>query len=338
MCAKLSKKSLVKRILVVSMTNIGDVVLSLPVIDILRQDFPGAPIDVVVGKKAVSLFADNPYMGIKVYDKDAPLREKYAWFLDLYRARYDVVVDLRRTLLGWLLRPKYATPVFLVRAKGGPAFGVVSSLKSASQHKKDMHLNRLRQIYNFDTPVYKQFAVVTTREDEQFFESQLAPALQGRSFVVIAPGAADTAKRWYPEGFAAVADHLSTTYKVVFVGDTQDAVLIEAIQKMMTTTAVSLAGQTHLRQLAFILKKSSWVLCHDSGIMHLACYLDVPVLVLWGPTDVSRYAPWGGKTSVIVRRNEKCVRCGKPQSDLAHNCMSLIEVEDVFNAVGKIQL
>ena len=85
----------------------------VPVIDILRQDFPGAQIDVVVGKKAVSLFADNPHMGIKVYDKDAPLREKYAWFLDLYRARYDVVVDLRRTLLGWLLRPKYATPVFL---------------------------------------------------------------------------------------------------------------------------------------------------------------------------------------------------------------------------------
>ena len=324
MCAKLSKKSSVKSILVVSMTNIGDVVLSAPVIDILRRDFPGAHIDVVVGKKAVSLFTDNPHVGIKVYDKGAPFREKYAWFLDLYRTRYDVVVDLRRTLLGWLLRPKYATPVLF--------------LKSAPQHKKDIHLNRLRQIYNFDTPVRKQFAIVTTQEDEQFFESKLAPFLQGQSFVVIAPGAADTAKRWHPEGFAAVADYLSGSYKVVFVGDAQDGLLIEDIQKMMKTTAVSLAGKIHLRQLAFILKKSSWVVCHDSGVMHLACYLDVPVLVLWGPTDVSKYAPWSGKTSVIVKRNEKCVRCGNPKSALAHNCMSSIEVEDVLNAVGKIRL
>ena len=326
MCAKLSKKSSVKSILVVSMTNIGDVVLSGPVIDILRRDFPQAQIDVVVGKKVVSLFADNPHVGIKVYDKQAPLREKYAWFLDLYRARYDVVVDLRRTLLGWLLRPKYATPVLLKKND------------TAGVHKKDIHLNRLRQIYNFDTPVRKQFAIVTTQEDEQFFESKLAPALQGQSFVVIAPGTADTAKRWHPEGFAAVADYLSGSYKVVFVGDAQDGALIEDIQKMMTTTAVSLAGKMHLRQLAFILKKSSWVLCHDSGVMHLACYLDVPVLVLWGPTDVSKYAPWSGKTSVIVKRNEKCVRCGDPKSDLAHHCMSFIKVEDVLNAVGKIPL
>jgi len=308
------------------MTNIGDVVLSAPVIDILRQDFPQAQIDVVVGRKAVSLFADNPHVGIKVYDKGAPLKEKYVWFLDLYRARYDVVVDLRRTLLGWLLWPQYATPVLLGHHTMGP-------------HKKGIHLNRLRQVYDFEAPSHKQFAIVTTKEDERFFEKAVAPFLQGRSFVVIAPGAADTAKRWHPQGFAAVADYLSGTHKVIFVGDAQDSVLIEDIQKVMKTAALSLAGQMNLRQLAFILKKSSWGLCHDSGVMHLACYLDVPVLVLWGPTDISKYAPWGGgpKKSVVVRRNEQCVRCRNPKSDLAHNCMSFITVEDVFKAIGEIQ-
>ena len=322
MCAKLLKNSGPRRILVVSQTNIGDVVLTCPVIDILRRDFPQARIDVVTGPKAVSLFADNPDFCIKVFNKQAPLRQKFAWFLDLYQAHYDCVVDLRRTALAFFLAPKYATPVL----SGKPFTG----------HKKDMHLNRLRQVYDFDTLSKKQYAVLTTKEDEQFFARELAPALQGTSFVVISPGAADSAKRWHSQGFTAVADHLSATHKIVFVGDAKDTGIIDDIQGRMKSPSVSLAGKINLRQLAFVLKKCSWALTHDSGVMHLACYFNVPVLALWGPTDINKYAPWSPK-SVIVRRNEKCHRCHDPKSKGMHHCMSFIEVEDVINATIKIQ-
>ena len=139
MCAKLLKKSGPKRILVVSQTNIGDVVLTCPVIDILRRDFPQAKMDVVTGPKAVSLFADNPDLRIKVFDKQAPLRQKFAWFLDLYQAHYDCVVDLRRTMLPFFLSAEvcHAGRIFWNALRG---------------HKKDMHLNRLRQVYDFDSP------------------------------------------------------------------------------------------------------------------------------------------------------------------------------------------
>src|SRR5271170_7912203 len=97
MSPKLLRKSEPKNILIVSHTNIGDVILTCPVIDILRRDFPQAKIDVVTGPKAVSLFADNPGFHIKVFDKQATLKQKLAWFLDLYHEHYDCVVDLRRT-------------------------------------------------------------------------------------------------------------------------------------------------------------------------------------------------------------------------------------------------
>ena len=106
----------------------------------------------------------------------------------------------------------------------------------------------------------KQYAIVTTKEDEQFFEEALAPDLQGQDFVVIAPGAADSAKRWHPQGFAAVADHLSATHKVVFVGDAKDADIVNEIQKSMKKPSLSLAGKINLRQLAFVLKKCSWAI------------------------------------------------------------------------------
>jgi heptosyltransferase-2 len=322
MCAKLSKELKINSILVVSQTNIGDVVLTCPVIDVLRQDFPQAKMDVVVGPKAVSLFADNPNFCVKVYDKQAPLRQKFAWFSDLYVAHYDCIVDLRRTMLPFFLRPSYTAPVL--------------SGNSFKGHKKDVHLNRLRQVYDFAALSGKKYAILTMKEDEQFFEGAVSPALQGQNFIVIAPGAADSAKRWHPKGFAAVADHLSAMQKIVFVGDAKDAGIIDDIQGRMKTCSLSLAGKINLRQLAFVLKKCSWALTHDSGVMHLASYFNVPLVVLWGPTDINRYAPWARK-SVIVRRNEECLRCCGPKSKMPHNCMSFIKVEDVINATIKIQ-
>lgn len=304
--------------MVFSMTNIGDVVLTCPVIDILRRDFPEAKMDVVTGPKAASLFAENPDFRVKVFDKRSSLRQKIAWFLDLYKEHYDCVVDLRRTMLAFFLMPKFATPVLFENPLKG--------------HKKDMHLNRLRQVYYYDDPSVKQYAVLTSDEDERFYEGSVAPALQGQSFVVIAPGAADSAKRWHAEGFAAVADHLSARYKVILVGDVNDVNITDDIQGRMRTSALSLAGKINLRQLAFVLKKSQWVMTHDSGVMHLACYLNKPVVALWGPTDINKYAPWGPK-SVIVRRNKKCTRCQNPGSDATHNCMSFIKVEDVIEAI-----
>jgi ADP-heptose:LPS heptosyltransferase len=160
--------------------------------------------------------------------------------------------------------------------------------------------------------------------------------LQGKEFVVIAPGAAGADKRWFPKGFASVADHLSDKFKVVFVGDANDLELIDNIKGQMRSSSLTLAGKINLRQLAFILKKCSWAMTHDSGVMHLASYFNVPLLVLWGPTDINKYAPWTGK-SVIVRRNEKCARCLDPKSVKVHNCMSFIEIDDVINATKKIQ-
>jgi heptosyltransferase-2 len=329
MCAKLLKRSGPKRILVVSMTNIGDVVLSCPVIDILRNDFPEAKMDVIVGPKAVSLFEDNPNFSVKVFNKQASLRQKFEWFRDLAKARYDCVVDLRHTALALFLAPKYATPVIQLKE-------IASSLKSAPQHKKEAHLNRLREVYDFEELPDRQYAVLTTKEDEQFFEKEVNPALEGQKFVVIAPGAADPTKRWHVQGFAAVADSLSVDSKVVFVGDLKDARIVGDIQAQMLTSSLSLAGKINLRQLAFVLKKCSWAMTHDSGVMHLASYFNVPLVALWGPTSLEKYAPWG-KRSVVVRHNQECARCQKPESDEVHTCMSFIEIEDVMSAIKKIQ-
>lgn len=304
----------------VSLTNIGDVILTFPVMDVLRESFPHAEIDVIIGSKAESLIKGNPYFSLIVFDKRASLMSQMGWFLGLCRRHYDCVVDLRHTMLSFFLMPQFSTPVISL---------ICQSQSTKILHKRDVHLNRLRQAFDFDDGIQGQFSIVTDKEDESFFQEKVMGLLEGRNFIVIAPGAADSAKRWDSKGFAAVADYLSNSYKLIFAGDFQDVKMINDIQAAMKSPSISLAGKINLKQLAFILKRCSWAMTHDSGVMHLASYLDVPLLVLWGPTDIKKYSPWSSK-SVIVRRSQNCIRCQNPKSKVLHNCMSFIQVDDVI--------
>ncbi len=104
MLKKLSNKSEIKKILVVSLTNIGDVILTFPVIDILKKDFPSAKLSIVIGPKAESLFFKNPYLDkIHIFDKHQPPLKSLSWIGELRRERFDLVVDLRNTAIPFLI-------------------------------------------------------------------------------------------------------------------------------------------------------------------------------------------------------------------------------------------
>ena len=119
------------------------------------------------------------------------------------------------------------------------------------------------------------------------------------NFVVLAPGAASPDKRWPPKGFAITADHIIEKYgyDVVLVGDDSEKYLIENVLNQMSDAnrgkVKSLVGQLSLIELAGLFERSKMVLANDSGPAHLASYFDVPLLVLFGPTDPFFYGPWG---------------------------------------------
>ncbi len=309
--------------MIISLTNIGDVLMSCPVIDVFRRDFPQAKVYVIVGPKAVSVFEKNPDVKAVVFDKHASLYAQMKWFMQLRRIPFDVVVDLRNTIIPFLLMPRYLTPLDF----GGPFDG----------HLKDKHLARLRRVYDYAAnPVPQPKAIIQAPEDEQLFETLVRPFVGGDPFVVLAPSAADSAKRWLPSGFSVAAQTLAGRYKVVFVGDQSDTELINGIQKGMSTPSLSLAGKTNLRQLAYVLRQSQLAITHDSGVMHLASYFDVPVVALFGPTNPGASAPWS-KKATFVHRNENCPRCHEPKKlDVAHTCMAAIPPEDVLAAVDRI--
>lgn len=281
-----SRSLKVRRILLVSLTNIGDVVLTFPVFDALHAAFPDAVIDVVAGQKAAGFFGGNPRIGrVIVYDKGMSLVKVLAWVADLRRQRYDIVVDLRNTFLPFVVNAAAVTlPCF---ARGG-------------MHMKDKHFARLASLSVKVGPAAVRSAIVLSSAGRMAC-ARLTGGKEG--YVLVAAGAADHKKRWHEEGFLEVIRHVrSRGYDVVLVGDRNDQEVAGRMMKALPEGVVDLCGRTTLLELAGVVERAGLAITNDSGIMHLASYSDKPIVALFGPTDPSLYGPWSARC-VALRKS-----------------------------------
>ncbi len=258
-----------KRVLLVSLSNIGDVVLTFPVFDALRAGFPEAAIDVVVGQKAAGFFSGDLRAGrVIVYDKGMSVARLLAWAGELRCQRYDIVVDLRNTLLPFVLNAGRVT---------------FPSLAGAGMHMKEKHFSRLASLpVKFDPDPARAALALTSAE-----RSACARLTGGKEgFVLVAAGAADQKKRWHEDGFLQVIRHVrSRGYGVVLVGDRHDRDVSERMVRALPEGVVDLCGRTTLRELAGVVERAFFAVTNDSGIMHVASYFGKPVVALFGPTD-----------------------------------------------------
>ena len=265
-------KSKINKILVISLTNIGDVILTFSVIDVLKRDFSSAELSLVVGPKAASLVQGNHYFKqVYVFDKHQPFLKTLRWISSLRSECFDLVIDLRNTAIPLLISPRHRTSL--------------SARHNDRGHMSQKHLRRLRSVYPYGSEPDKKYSLQIPPEIQGGMDGILQKRLRrGQRYVVIAPGAADQAKRWTERGFAEVCYFFMKKHYmgIVFVGDENDGSIVQRIYEILQEESVmNLCGQTNLLQLAAILKKSSMAIVNDSAPMHLASYLDVPVLA-WG--------------------------------------------------------
>jgi lipopolysaccharide heptosyltransferase II len=305
----------IKKILVVSLSNIGDIVLTFPVIDILKRDFPDAQLDLIVGPNGESLVCGNPYFRkVFVYHKSQSPLSILKWLRELAAEKYDLAVDLRNTAIPFLIFAKHKTPLMIVRPKVG--------------HMREQHLARLKSVHNFTSSQAAKISLFISSADEDIVLQFLKPLGSARK-VVFAPGSRAESKRWQKEGFAKLADYLIEHYgvQVVFTGDQNDVEVVSKISTLMKNPSLDLTGKLTLPQSAYVLSLSDLAIVNDSAPMHLASYLNVPVVALFGPTDPKRYGPWSGKCAV-VRNNDQCLAC-RLRNKVLHTCMQAIRAEDV---------
>jgi len=294
-------------ILVVTLSNFGDVILTTPVIMALAGKFPQARITVVVGPRARSVLQRSPVVHrIVVYDKKAPLFGKLKFILELRKVSYDWVVDLRNTAIPFLVSCRKRTPLFRKFTK----------INMRERHLELLSLMKGKGAPDPDgkgqNPVIPPFCFFN-EVDEVFalrsLEVEKVP--EKNDWIVIAAGAASGRKRWPAPYFKEViqALHEKTGKRALMVGLLDERPVAASIAAALPGIVSVLCGDLTLSETAALISRASLLISNDSANMHLGFELGVPTIGLFGPTDHEKYGHEGPKFRVAREEAHAC-SCG----------------------------
>lgn len=311
------------RLLFVTSTRIGDAVLSSGLLAYLVSSMPGVRVTVACGPLAAPLFSGLPELEqLVVVNK----RRYGGHWLDLWRqaacTRWDVVVDLRRSALAWLL----------------PMAGkrLVPGGDTASMHRVRMAGSLVGLADNPPSPV-----LWTTLADEQ---EALRLIPDGLPVLGIGAAANWPAKIWRGERFAELVarltgpDGLLPGFRVAFFGSLDERGQVEEIIRTVPADrCLDLVGHVSLPVTAACLRRCSFYVGNDSALMHMASAACVPTLGLFGPSDDRLYGPWGA-WSAAVRTTETLETIYPHGFDhrKTGSLMDSLAVDRVFEAVQSL--
>lgn len=317
-------KGKIKSILFITLSNLGDIILTTPVLERLHDEFPAAKVDVITGAPGKVIFERHPAVReVIVQKRKRDVNERFRQMVGIRMKRYDLVVDLRNSLLPYLAGTKYHSALFS-RSKGG------------IRHKRDEHLLKLEAL-GIDPFRDNRFYMPVTAEEREHVEELIDP--DWKRAVIINPGAKSHLKRWDPVKYARLADKIVSELKcrVLVTGNEDDVEAVSQVMAHVTTPVRDLCEQTSLGALAELMKRSDLVITNDSAPLHVASAVNTATIAIFGPSDERRYGPLADRSRVI-KPDVPCRPCGRALCNKgpAEGCISRITVEDVLNAAKQV--
>jgi lipopolysaccharide heptosyltransferase III len=264
-------------ILFLTATRIGDAVLSTGLLSYLIERHRPARLTIATGPLAAPLFQSVPGLRrIVVVDKQ---RWSLHW-LPLYAAvaprRWDMVVDLRGSVLAWLVRSGERK----VTGKGDP-----------QEHR----VRELGRLFDLDPPPSPRLWTAPHHE-----RAAAALITKGGPVLAIGPAANWRGKEWRAERFAKLAQRLTMTDGIlpgarvaVLAAGHERAQAEPLLSALPGNRRIDLVGKVDLPTAAATLRRCTLFIGNDTGLMHIAAAAGTPTLGLFGPSPAERYAPWG---------------------------------------------
>jgi len=323
--------SSVSKVLVRVPNWLGDAIISLPAVRLIRQSFPKAHLTVVARPSVAGLYARESVVDQVIPYAPRGLRGKRAFAAGLRTEHFDCAILFQNAfdaaLMAWMARiperigyNRDGRGLLLTRAVDTPAPGEIP------RHERFYYLELLRR-----AGLIGQFPAIsailldgifTAREAGQrrFAELGVSPPVIG-----VSPGAAfGTAKRWLPERFAEAARTLSGT--VLVFGSAAERELCTEVAAL--AGGRSLAGETSLSEFIELASACRLFLTNDSGAMHLASALGVPTVAVFGATDDTTTGP-AGPLARVVRAQADCSPCLLRVCPIDHRCMTRVSADQV---------
>lgn len=316
-----------KKILIVNRLGIGDVVLTTPLAQMIKEQL-GVRVGFVVATKALDILKHHPYID-DVFGYRYP--SKQAMLNQIRNSGYNeaLIVDER-----------YSSTVLALRAGCRPlnwgfeiSIGkrrLFSSKRRAERAIEDYssyirYLNPLEPI-NYYPPTVGSVDQTSRNKIDAWVEKH--DFLQNKLVLVVARGLSDN-KNWPTEYFAELNEYLNRkNIFPVYLGSDQDAAYIDNI----SGKKINAAGYFSLREVAILAKQADLCISMCSGAMHIVSTSSAPLLVLYGPTSPQRWAP---ASACVLQADLPCIPCERLYCRQAvyKQCMRLITPQNVIESI-----
>lgn len=341
------------RVVVRSPNWLGDAVMALPALRLLRRTFADAHLALAGPKPLLDLFQDQDMCDDFIaLERVRGPESLWQGSRRLATSRFDLAVLLQNAFSAALTMRLAGVRRIAGYSTDGRRLLLSNPLRPDRNHRLGhqvlYYLDLARQVASLIDGVQQTEPEVSEprlklseadrnlgwRLLDRSVNTGAGSRLSEPRILVVAPGATNSrAKRWLPERFAETADRLvaSEGFLPVMVGTSADVQAVAETLYRMKSTAVNLVGETTVGELKAVLSIASLAVSNDTGTAHLAAALGIPTVVVFGPTEHFATRPFSESASV-VRRDVDCSPCMLRDCPIDHRCMTRVEVEDVYSS------
>jgi heptosyltransferase-2 len=275
---------------------------------------------------------------VLVYDKNRASFSQLA--KEIRGTGFDIIVDLHANMRSWFLRLVAGASKVSVVDKQTLARRKLVWFKRISEGlKKSLRERMLDTLLQLNVPlVTTETQLYPANADNILKTFSIDPKLK---LIGVAPGARHNTKRWLPERFAEAASRLgmAPNTMILILGDESDQAVADVIFRQIRGLCQNLAGKTSLPELFSVVSRLSLLLTNDSGLLHVAEALKVPLVAIFGPTvRAFGFAPYRDTSRVVEVAQLPCRPCtlhGDDRCPLGHhNCMHDVDVNAVLFAAS----
>ncbi len=324
-----------EKILIIKPSALGDIVHTLPFLDTVKRCYPDAAVHWVVARGLHTFLEGHPLIDrLWIFDRQRwrlagnpadTIKEIAAFAMGLRHERFDVSVDLSGLLRSGLITLAAGAPYRL----GFKGSDEGSFLFYSHRIEGSMQLHAIDRYRGIAAAMGCPMGPVRYPLPPHDPQPPVCRGLPAE-YVVMTPSAGKAANRWPAANFGRLAARLPLP--TVLIGSRGDQPVADEVIRHADGRTVSLAGRTTLKELIPIIARARYMVTNDTGPMHIAAALGVPVFAVFGPANPRRTGPYGpGHT--VIREELACSPCYAWKPCRHWQCMTAITVERVARVI-----
>jgi lipopolysaccharide heptosyltransferase II len=333
-----------KRILIIQTAFFGDVILTLPLVQVLKENFPESKIDFLCIPKTSALLKNNPFINeVIAYDKkNSGFKEFKALVKNLKKTKYDLLISPHRS---------FRTTLLVYLSSSGKTISFDKTSLSFLYDVRVPYINNIHEIQRnlklLEPLGIKENKIIrpelfpgkeeSEKIDRLFTENNIS---NEEKIIAIAPGSVWMTKRFPADKFAKLCGLMkSIESKIILTGGAEDKTISEFILKNSDNkNIINFTGDLTILESAELIKRSSLLITNDSASLHIGNAMGTKVIAIFGATvPAFGFFPYGNNDVVIETNGLPCRPCSIHGGDKCpigtFVCMKNIKEEKIMEAV-----